>query len=159
MNRYFLILALLIISFSVQAQFNAVKKNMEQKPMQDRYVAYLNDLGYSPEIDKDGDIKFQYNDRSYYITIDIKDKQFFRIARLANLRLSEPSSISKVEKICHQVTRDAKVTKVYWSNGQIWASSEQLVAKPEDFEAIFERTLKLTELAYLKFSTAWKAEQ
>ena len=157
MNRYFLILTLLITTFSVQAQFDAVKKNVGQKSIQDRYYDYLKTKGYGPEIDKDGDLKFLYNNRSYYITIDINDKNFFRLARIANLKLDSPAQITNAEKVCHQVTRDVKVAKVYWSKGQIWVSSEQILPDPSDFETIFDRTLKLTESAYLKFIQDWKA--
>lgn len=154
--RIYFLLFFTLLTFSSRAQFDSVKKNLTQKPLQDQYVSYLNDKGYSPEIDKDGDIMFSYNDKRYYITLDLKDPQFFRVARLANLKLSTPTNITKAKEICHDLTRNLKVTKVYWSNGQLWCSSEQYLANSEDYKDIFDRTLRLTESAYNQFAKAWK---
>ena len=154
--RYYFFILFLLISFSTQAQFNAVKKSIGQKSAQDRYVSHLESKGYAPEVDKDGDIMFTYNDKRYYITIDQKDPEFFRVARLANLNLKTQANIDLAKQICHDVTKDLKVTKVYWSNGQLWASSEQILPAPEDFEKILDRTLKLTEGAYQRFVKDWK---
>lgn len=101
-------------------------------------------------------MKFQYNERTYYITIDNDDPDFFRVARLANLKLSDPAEITQAKELCHQVTRDVKVTKVYWLKGVIWTSSEQIMANPNDFESTFARTMRLTDSAYTKFVEAWK---
>ena len=154
--RYYFLAFFLCLAFSTQAQFNSVKKSLSQKPLQDRYVDFLTEEGYSPEIDSDGDVKFQYNERTYYITIDNDDPDFFRVARLANLKLSDPAEITQAKEICHQVTRDAKVAKVYWLKGVIWTSAEQIMANPDDFESIFARTMRLTDSAYTKFVETWK---
>ena len=153
---YYFFILFLLISYSSQAQFNAVKKSIGQKSAQDRYLSHLESKGYSPEVDKDGDIMFTYNNQRFYITIDQKDQNFFRVARLANLNLKTQANIDLAKQICHDVTKDLKVTKVYWSNGQLWASSEQILPAPEDFEKILDRTLKLTESAYKRFVKDWK---
>ncbi len=155
-SRYYFLIAFLFLSFTAQAQFGAVKNALNQKPQQDQYVAFLTAKGYNPEVDKDGDVKFTYKDKTYYLTIDQKDPNFFRMARIANLRLSSEANINQAKQICHDITKDAKMTKVYWSNGQIWASSEQIVASAGDFEGIFDRTLELTQKAYQSFVKSWK---
>lgn len=152
-----LLFCLLLISttFSVSAQFDA-QAQISKKLTQDKYVAFLNNKGYSPEVDSDSDIKFSYNNRSYYITIDEKEESFFRLARLANLRLESNTDIAQAKEICHDITREVKVAKVYWLKGVIWVSSELLMPDKESYETIFDRCLKLTESTYLKFVKQWK---
>lgn len=137
------------------AQFN-IEEQLQKGIIQDKYVSFLTEKGYSPEVDTDGDIKFTYEDRTFYITIDMKDKKFFRIAKLGNLELDSESQIAKAINLCHQVTRDTKVAKVYWLKNVIWASSELLLEDQDDFKSIFDRVVKLTEDAYLKFVELWK---
>lgn len=155
MIRLFFALLFLGSVSMAHAQFD-VKEKLEKKIIQDKYIVFLKDKGYSPEVDSDGDIKFTYNERRYYITLDMKDKNFFRLARLANLKLDSDSDITKAIKICHEITRDVKITKVYWLNGQLWASSEIILEDPDEYAAIFDRVLRLTESAYLKFEKRWK---
>ncbi|MBO3699015.1 hypothetical protein [Roseivirga sp. E12] len=137
------------------AQFD-VKQQLEKKIIQDKYVSFLTDKDYSPEVDEDGDVKFKYKERTFYITIDMEDKNFFRLARLANLKLDSESEITKAKNLCHEVTKDAKVAKVYWINGVIWTSSEIVLQEFDDFTSIFDRVLTLTDKAYLKFVKLWK---
>ena len=69
-------LIFLLVSFFASAQFNA-EQQLSKKIRQDKYVTFLNEQGYTAEIDKDEDVKFDHNNRSYYLTIDEKDKRFF----------------------------------------------------------------------------------
>ncbi|MCE7992238.1 MAG: hypothetical protein HEP71_09670 [Roseivirga sp.] len=155
MQRLLFTLFFISLSLSVSAQFDA-ETQIKKKLIQDKYVSFLGNKGYSPEVDDDGDVKFTYNDRTYYITIDMKDENFFRIARLANLKLSNEADITKAKEICHNVTQNVKVAKVYWLKGVIWTSSELLMSDKDGYEAILDRCLRLTESAYLKFVKEWK---
>lgn len=135
-----------------------IETQLSKKIIQDRYVNFLTGKDYGPEIDEDGDIKFTYNERSYYITIDMNEKAFFRIARLANLKLDSEAEITKAKNICHEVTRDEKVAKVYWINGTVWTSSEIILSDPKEYLKVFDRVLELTERAYESFVEKWQAQ-
>ncbi|MFY0593505.1 hypothetical protein [Roseivirga sp.] len=155
MIRLLFILLFLGSATIVHAQFD-IEQKLGKKIIQEKYVSFLTEKGYSPEVDTDGDIKFTYEDRTFYITIDMNDKKFFRIAKLANLELDTESQRIKAIKICHDVTRDSKVAKVYWLKNVIWTSSEILLEDQDDFKSIFDRVMKLTNDAYLKFVNVWK---
>lgn len=155
MPRILFTFLLLGIITSASAQSD-IETQVQKKIIQDRYVNFLTGKGYSPEVDSDGDVKFTFNERTYYITIDMEEKNFFRIARLANLKLDSEADITKAINICHEVTKEEKVAKVYWINGTIWTSSEIILKDPNDYLAIFDRVLRLTESAYDKFVELWK---
>ncbi|GAB5524554.1 MAG: hypothetical protein Roseis2KO_24260 [Roseivirga sp.] len=155
MKRLFFYLLFASITFSVHAQFDA-ETQLKKKLIQNKYMDFLNAKDYSPEVDSDGDIKFRYKEKTYYITIDMKDESFFRVARLANLKLDNDADIAQAKEICHNVTLDVKVAKVYWLKGVIWTSSELLMPDKDSYEAIFDRCLSLTEKAYVRFVNQWK---
>lgn len=154
-TRISLSILMMIFAFGLQAQFGA-DKQIKKKILQDRYKSYISDKGYEAEIDDDGDVKFQYNNRTYYITIHESDEKFFRIAQLSGLTLSSDEDITTAMKICHEITKTAKVAKLYWRKNVIWTSTELLLSDPDDFEGFFDTALELTEKAYLQFVDAWK---
>jgi hypothetical protein len=139
----------------MQAQFD-VETSIKKKLLQNKYVEFLNGKGYEPKVDEDGDVKFRYNNRSYYITLDMKETDFFRLALLSRLELTSEEDKDEVYRICHDLTKEVKVAKVYWLNNTLWVSSELLLADPDDYSGIFDRGLTLTEEAYLKFVREWK---
>lgn len=132
-------------------------EELEKKIIQDKYVSFLTGKGYEPQIDEDGDVKFTYNDKIYYVTIDMNEKTFFRIALLATLNLDSEEEITKVKSICHEVTKEEKVAKVYWINNTVWTSSEIILKDAGDYMNIFDRVLNLTERAYDSFLELWSA--
>ncbi len=156
MTRLFFSLLFLGTVSLAHAQFD-IEEKLAKKVIQDNYVSFLTGKGYSPEVDIDGDVKFTFNERTYFITIDMKEKTFLRIAKLAGLELSTEEEITKAKKICHDITKDTKVAKVYWLNNTIWVSSEIILEDPQDYMGIFDRVLGLTEAAYVKFVELWKA--
>ncbi len=156
MTRLFICLLLLGSVSLAHAQFD-IEDKLAEKAIQGNYVTFLTGKGYSPEVDSDGDIKFTYNERIYYITIDSEEKSFFRIARLAGLELSTEEEITKAKKICHDITKDTKVAKVYWLKNTLWVSSEIILDDSQDYMGIFDRVMTLTESAYVKFVELWKA--
>lgn len=50
---------------------------MDWQDLRTRYMSILVDLGFRPEIDSDGDIKFTYEGGKYYITDNCDDSYFF----------------------------------------------------------------------------------
>ncbi len=134
-SRYYFLISFLILSLSTQAQFGAVKNALNQKPQQDQYITFLTDNGYNLDVDKDGEVKFTYEGKTYYLTIDQKDPNIFREARIANLSLSSEANINQAKQICHDITKDAKMTKVYWSNRQIWPHQSRLLRLPVTLKA------------------------
>lgn len=161
--RQYNLLTILILTFSLsgfhfsaQAQTDTDQEK-RMKFQRESYVAFLEYKGYGPEVDSDGDVKFTFNERSYYLTIDKKDDKFFRIMRIANLKLDDEASISQVYKICHDLTQDLKVTKLYWYNSMVWASTELLVSDPTAFGGIFDKAMELTEDSYDRFVQEWNA--
>lgn len=149
------LICLLFTCFSILI-FAQEETSPEKLELQNRYKAFLAGKGYDPEIDSDGDVKFMYNDRRYYITLHEGDAKFFRIATIGKLTLTSEESINQVYSICHDITKDVKISKVYWLDDYLWTSTELLLNNPDDYIGIFDRGLKETEKTYLKFVTAWK---
>ncbi len=159
MQRLLVLLFLFVFSVASHAQEEEAVRSTPSwvSNAQKEYVSFLSSKGITAEIDKDGDVKFTYNDKSYFITIDRKDQNFFRLMRVANLKITDEAKKAQVYRICHDLTQDLKVTKVYWYNSMLWASTELLVNGPNDFKGIFDRAIKYTQEGYDKFVKEWQA--
>ncbi|NVK86416.1 MAG: hypothetical protein HWE21_18955 [Cytophagia bacterium] len=152
MIRALLTFTFIVCAFAAQSQEDVTKK------LQNRYLGFLIREGYDPEIDDDGDVEFTYNYETYYITIDANDENFFRIARLESLPLTEKGEIDRAIRICHDITKEKKVAKIYWRNDVIWTSTELLFADADGFEGIFDRAMELTEQVYDEFEEKWNED-
>lgn len=154
MLRQLLLLSLIFFAVTFQAQAQSDEPSV--KELQNKYLGFLIREGYDPSIDDDGDVQFTYEDDIYFISIMPSDKSFFRIGRLDALELTTESEIDRVIKICHDITKDVKVSKVYWHNDVLWTSTELLIANDDDYEGIFERAMELTSIAFSDFLSAWQ---
>lgn len=116
-------------------------KELTQKDLQKMYTDYLKSEGFSPEIDEDGDVRFKFEGKTYFIAVDAEDTECFRVV-LANIwEIESEEERDKVRLAMDHCNATAKVTKAYMVKDNVWVSIETFIAKPEDFKAIFKRSL------------------
>ena len=99
---------------------------------------YLHEQGYKPEVDSDGDVKFKYEGRTYYLLV--KTKRVFTIIRV----LSDEDACS--ERTLEILTKTIKgfynVTILPSSSCKtVTFSSRSFVDDPDDWKGIFEISL------------------
>lgn len=124
--------------------------------LQRMYVNYLKEEGYKPEIDQDGDVVFKHEGKTYVITIDERDPQFFRLV-LPNIWSRDIDTVDAellfvmaAAQVATAVTKVAKVHVV--GNKSVWVSIELFVMRPEDFQGVFYRLLSAMDAAKQQFS-------
>lgn len=79
MKNLFLI-AFVLIAVSVSAQ----NEDGIKKRLQNKYVQFLKEEGFMPSIDDDGDVKFKFEGKSYYINPYGKQPLYFSLKRYLN---------------------------------------------------------------------------
>lgn len=107
------------------------------------YADYLTGEGYRPTIDSDGDVIFKREGRTYYVDVDEKDDQFFRIVFPNFWSIESDDELMRVMIAANHATRLTKVAKVYanLNNENTTASIEVFVEHPENFRPIFGRAM------------------
>lgn len=120
----------------IYQDFNTGSTNIQQM-----YIDFLRNDGYKPEVDKDGDIVFRRNGKSYIIMIDPRDPQFFRLALPNVWEIENSNERATAYLAANESNHKSKVSKVVVTASNVWVNIEIFVARPEDFKGIFERAL------------------
>jgi hypothetical protein len=116
------------------------------------YKGYLAREGYVPQ-EEDRHVKFKYNGDSYFITVDVKDENYFQPAcPLRKIDGSDEPEIVKATRHAADVTAEYKVAKISvmrfpGHKVSVMATVEEFLPNPQDFEDIFWRALDVCDKA------------
>ena len=124
---------------------------MTKSERAEMYRSYLAEEGYAPKIDDDGDVRFKYEGGSYFISVEEKDEEFFRIVYPAFWSIENESERAKVAQVALLATAETKVAKVFPVRDSTWASIEMFCSPPEVFKAVFGRSLTALRAAVQTF--------
>jgi len=103
------------------------------------YVKFLDEKGWEPEVDKDGDVVFKTDDKTYFIDVHEKDPEFFMIALPNIWPIESATERTQVMKAADHANSTTMAAKVYTKGNNVWVTAETFVADPRDFEGIFGR--------------------
>ena len=119
---------------NLQAQWTEAK-------LQKMYMDFLEGEGMKGTIDGDGDVQFQYEDRTYFIEVNESDEEFFRVVLPNIWSIESISEGVQVVQACDVVNRTMKCTKAYTTNDDVWIAVELFVGRPDAFKSVFQRCL------------------
>ncbi len=122
------------------------------------YVKFLGDEGYRPAVDKDGDVTFKREGKTYFVSIDEKDPKFFMVVLPNIWPIENATERTQVMKAADKVNGGSKVAKVYTKSNNVWISTEMFLPDQHDFATIFARTLSALDGATKSFVDAMKSD-
>ena len=114
---------------------------MNKQERAEMYRNYLTEEGYAPKIDEDGDVTFKYEGGMYFIAVDEKDEEFFRLVFPGFWSIDNEIERAKVNRAALYATERTKVAKVYAVADNTWASIEMFCFPPETFKQVFHRSM------------------
>jgi len=122
------------------------------------YVDYLTEEGYRPVVDGDGDVTFKEEGRNYYIEVATDDAPYFRLVFPNFWTIENADELARVTRAAGRATMRTKVAKVYVrSDGKdTVASVEMFLPKPEDFRAVFARSMSALRASVDNFVEAMR---
>lgn len=115
------------------------------------YEDYLQNEGYNPHVDSDGDVQFKKEGRTYFIGIDERDDVFFRVVFPNFWPIESEDERARVLVACDYSNALSKVAKVYIVRDNVWASIELFFGNPDQFKAIFERSMRALQNGVANF--------
>ena len=117
------------------------------------YSDYLTQQGYRPTVDSDGDVVFKEEGRIYYIDIDTSDNEYFRLVFPNFWEISGSDELAKAICAANEATRSTKVAKVYvrGDGKETSASIEMFFSNPDQFKAVFTRSMSALKTAVKHF--------
>lgn len=90
---------------------------MEDNKMtrQEMIIEILNDLGYKPTIDQDGDICLAYQMKNFYFITGKEEEQYIMVVYPQFSEVQEGEETLTLA-VCNRLTRDVRLAKVYIDN-------------------------------------------
>lgn len=142
---------LLFAFFICSALSSFGQEDWTKEQLQAIYMRHLSQEGYVPSIDKDGDVQFKSEGRTYFIPVKETDPGFFAVY-LINIYEVTPENKLQVLEACNKITATTKVSKVQIIEDQrVWITCETYVSHPEEGMKIFSRCLSSISTAYASF--------
>ena len=151
MKRYFYFTAFFMF-FSALLTF-AQDEEQVNKELQEKYISFLKEEGFSPIIDSDGDVKFKNEGETYYIR-PTNDKKYFQVMKILNE--NDPEKFVDLLKSANATMIEYKQIKIViykkkdnsGFNGHF--KSDNFLGNEDDFKKIFYRSMKVIQ-ASIKF--------
>lgn len=119
---------------------------------------FLQNEGYVPKLDSDGDITFKYEGGNYIIIFDDDDPEFFRLIYPAFWSIDSPEERVQVEGAALRATSQTKVAKVYLVGENTWAAIELFCPSAEAAVAVFPRSIRALRAAVNTFVADMRGE-
>jgi hypothetical protein len=123
------------------------------KPMTkaESYRAHLQDEGYRPRIDDNGDVVFKCEGRTLVLVAYEDDAPFFRL-RLANVwEIESPEEEQRALRAMDTVNARLKVVKLNLMHDHVWVLVELFFDPFETFKNVLQRCIRLIFLAASDF--------
>lgn len=131
----------LIVSLGI-ASIAEAQDSYSVEALQQLYIGMLNQNEIDGWVDEDGDIQFDYADKSYFIAIYEDDPEFFQLSMFNIWPIEGPIEATQVLLAVDTVNRNHKVVKAYTINNDVWLNVEMFLSSPFEATTVFARSLE-----------------
>lgn len=114
---------------------------------QEKVTSILQELGYKPQTDDDGDLRIRYQMKSFYVLGTQSGENFLSVI-FPQFYEFEEGEVTKVLAACNKLTRDIKLAKVYIDQTfkNVTASCEFFYNDEENMKVCLEKSLEILGL-------------
>ena len=130
---------------------------MTRQERLDLYREFLDQEGFRPTIDEDGDLMFKVEGKTYFVFVDGTDTQFFRLVFPSFWSIENEEERAKAYVAAHDATAQTKVAKVFVVKNDTWASLELFCDPPETVRTVLTRGLSAVQSAVDTFARIMRA--
>ena len=116
------------------------------------YYEFLQEEGYLPKYDNDGDLIFKAEGLTYLLFAGEDDPTYFRLALPFFWEVESPEERLRVMAAATTVNAEVKVAKLYIVDDHVWAAVEMLMEPPEAFKPVFARSLRILRHGVQRFA-------
>ena len=129
------------LSNKKETQHNKEKVIMKKKEL---IIASLEKMGYSPELDNDGDIRLLYQMKTIYVMTGDEEEPYISMM-LPQFHEIEDGQETMVLAVCNKLTRELKLAKVYIDQTfkNVTATCEFFYANNEALEQNLRNSLQM----------------
>ncbi len=111
------------------------------------YLGILSQNNIEGFVDEDGDVQFEYAEKSYFIAIYEDDPEFFQLSLFNIWPIESAIEATRILLALDTVNRDHKVVKGYTIDDDVWLAVEVFLSSPLEAATVFQRSLESLEEA------------
>lgn len=130
---------------------------MTRQERLDLYHEILEQEGYRPTIDKDGDLMFKIEGKTYFVFAEEDDAEFFRLVFPNFWAIENEDERARAYVAAHDATAQTKVAKVFVVNDDTWACLELFCDPPETVKTVLTRGIAAVQAAVDTFAQIMRA--
>ena len=136
------------LSNKKETQHNKENVIMKKKEL---ILATLEKMGYSPEVDNDGEIKLLYQMKTIYVMTGDEEEPYISMM-LPQFHEIEDGQETMVLAVCNKLTRELKLAKVYVDQTfkNVTATCEFFYANNEALEQNLRNSLQMLGVVFRK---------
>ena len=123
-----------------------------REELQKFYIDTLEGMGYRPELDDDGDVRFRHEGHSYFVEVRDDDPMFFRVVLPNFWDIESPEERVRVVEAANSATGETKIAKVFIVRESTWCAVELFLPEQESFVPILQRCLLAIRGAVMSFT-------
>jgi hypothetical protein len=132
---------------------------MNGATLAEKYKDLLTKQGFLPTIDDDGDVRFPYEGKKYYLMADDEDPEFFHLARVNIWSIDSEEERAKAEAVTLELSGRIKCVKMYVTDDDVWISCEMFCSPIEHCQSILSRALSAVQLGERTFAESMRGER
>ncbi|MCM1378010.1 MAG: YbjN domain-containing protein [Clostridium sp.] len=138
----FIIMAVIATIFTSQASDELTGRGLT---LRNNIQNYLRSQGYSPEIDSDGDIKFKYEGKSYYVSIEKYGDEFY--VETYGVMGIEDTNRHNVLEAANTAQKSLKFVRINVSTTTVSYGCVQAISSVAQYERLFEDFIYICKTA------------
>jgi len=123
------------------------------------YMDFLQEEGYRPSQDEDGDIVFKHEAVTYLLFVEEEDTNYFRLVYPAFWEISTPDEEEKAATFTMDINAEMKVVKLYQLGDKVWAGVEMFCEPIDNCKSVFQRCLRVLQLSSNRFCEMMRDSQ
>jgi hypothetical protein len=127
----------------------------------DRLMEFLTREGFRPSLAAEGDVRFKYEGGHYAVRFVANDPQWVLVSYPNFWQIGSPEEELRALRAAGETSQVTKIVKIHVVAQQhnVWAEAELLIERPEQFEALFPRTLSILRSGVAKFVELMKKSE
>lgn len=142
MKRFISILVFVTIGLSVA--FAQKTFSSGQRALRDNIKSYLQEEGYQPSLDSDGDIKFKRQGDVYYICVSATDESPYYVRLSKFFSYSDKISKSKIA-LYYEAINQYKMIKLITTDDSFIIDAQMYLINSVSFTSIFNKVLSVMD--------------
>lgn len=144
MKRLFCFFVFATIGFSVT--FAQKTFSSGQRALRDNIKSYLQEEGYQPSLDSDGDIKFKRQGDVYFVCVSETDEAPYYVRLSKYFSYNDKISKSKIA-LYYDAINQYKMIKLVATEDSYIIDSQMFLINSVSFTSIFNRVLEVMDAA------------